>query len=34
MYSSLLDGFSKIKAGEGTFGLALGWFPTLVGYSL
>lgn len=34
MYSSIKDGFLKIWGKEGLRGLTLGWFPTLVGYSL
>jgi len=34
IYKSIGDGFSKIRATEGPGGLALGWFPTLIGYSL
>jgi solute carrier family 25 phosphate transporter 3 len=34
LYKSIGDAFTKIKATEGTKGLALGFVPTLVGYSL
>jgi len=34
MYSSVGDGFKKIHAAEGLKGFTLGWFPTLVGYSM
>lgn len=34
MYKSLGDGISTIMRTEGVSGLALGWFPTLVGYGL
>jgi len=34
MYSSVGDGFRKIHAAEGLKGFTLGWFPTLVGYSM
>lgn len=32
-YSSLGDGFNKIKAAEGMRGLTVGWVPTFIGYS-
>jgi len=31
---SIGDGFAKIRAAQGNAGLALGWAPTLLGYSL
>lgn len=34
MYKSLGDAFQKIKSTEGTKGLATGWAPTLLGYSM
>jgi len=36
LYKSLGEGLSKIKASEGlgSRGLALGWLPTFIGYSL
>lgn len=34
IYSSIGDGFTKIRATEGPAGLTLGWAPTLLGYSL
>jgi len=34
VYKSVADGFSRIKATEGTSGLVVGWLPTLIGYSL
>jgi len=34
LYKSIGDAFGKIRATEGSAGLSLGWFPTLVGYSL
>jgi hypothetical protein len=34
MYSSIADGFTKIKTSDGVRGLTLGWSPTLIGYSL
>ena len=34
VYKSLGDGFKVIRATEGVGGLAVGWAPTLIGYSL
>lgn len=34
LYKSLGDGIKTISATQGARGLTLGWFPTLVGYSL
>jgi len=34
MYKSVADGITKIRAADGNKGLVLGWFPTLIGYSL
>lgn len=36
MYKSLGDGLSQLRATEGMGGkgLALGWIPTFIGYSL
>lgn len=34
LYKSVADGISKIRAADGNRGLVLGWFPTLIGYSL
>eukprot|EP00741_Cyanophora_paradoxa_P005128 tig00000863_g4970.t1 len=33
-YASIGDGFKKVVAAEGAAGLAGGWLPTLIGYSL
>jgi solute carrier family 25 phosphate transporter 3 len=33
LYSSLGDGFKKIRAAEGMRGLTVGWVPTFIGYS-
>lgn len=33
LYSSLGDGFRKIRAAEGMRGLTVGWVPTFIGYS-
>lgn len=33
IYKSLGDGFKVIRAAEGAGGLAVGWIPTLIGYS-
>jgi len=34
LYKGVFDGFTKIRAGEGSLGLTLGWIPTLIGYSM
>jgi len=34
IYKSVGDGIKKIKAEQGNAGLAVGWVPTLLGYSL
>jgi solute carrier family 25 phosphate transporter 3 len=34
LYKSVADGITKIRATDGYKGLVLGWFPTLIGYSL
>jgi len=34
LYKSIGDAVTKIRATEGASGLTLGWFPTLIGYSL